>query len=127
MPDPLRQPRTLLDLDRRPYPVDDLLDWVQLLADGLGAVLYNQQVIHRLLLSISAKENVIMADLSALQTAVEATTTVEQSAIELLGQLAQMLRDAATDPAAIQALATQLDSKKAELADAVVQNTPVAP
>jgi replication-associated recombination protein RarA len=125
--DPLRQPRALLDLGRRPHPASELLDWVRLIADGLGAVLHNQQVIYRQLVQINLKEDIQMADLSALQTAVEATTTVEQSAIELLGQLAQMLRDAATDPAAIQALATQLDTKKAELADAVTANTPAAP
>lgn len=66
-------------------------------------------------------------DLTRLQTAVERDATVNQSAITLLNNLAQMLRDSADDPAAITALADQLDAQQQALADAVVANTPAAP
>jgi len=65
-------------------------------------------------------------DLSALQTEVEQQQSVVQSAITLIGGLAQQLRDAAGDPAAIQALADQLDASTNALAAAVEANTPAA-
>ncbi len=65
-------------------------------------------------------------DLSALQAEVEQQTAVVQSAITLINGLAQQLRDAAGDPAAVQALADQLDASTQALADAVAANTPAA-
>lgn len=67
------------------------------------------------------------ADLARLTAAVERDNTVNQSAITLLNNLSQMLRDAANDPAAINALADQLDAQQQALADAVVANTPAQP
>lgn len=66
----------------------------------------------------------IMANLSALQAAVEAENTVIDSAITLLNGLAEALRAAATDPAAVQALADEVGAKSAALAAAVQANTP---
>lgn len=66
-------------------------------------------------------------DLSRLQAAVARDTTVNQSAITLLGQLSQLLRDNAGDATAINALADQLDAQQSSLADAVTANTPAAP
>ena len=64
------------------------------------------------------------AELDRLTTEVSETKTVVDSAIALLGQLAQLIRDAASDPAAINALADELDAKSNELAEAVAANTP---
>ena len=100
---------------------------MQLLLEGVGAVLHNQRVIHRQLVSINQKEDLVMADLGALQTSVQATTDAEQAAIDLLGQLSALISQNATDPAALQALADQLDTKKNDLAAAIVANTPAAP
>ncbi len=65
-----------------------------------------------------------MADLTALIDAVNAQTTVQQSAIELLNQLSEQLRAAADDPQEIQALATQIQEQSAALSAAVAANTP---
>ncbi len=61
--------------------------------------------------------------LTELTAKVQANTTVTESAITLIQGLAQQLRDAATDPAAIQALADQLDAADSSLAAAVTANT----
>lgn len=62
------------------------------------------------------------ADLSALTTEVEEAAGVQQSAVTLLEGLAQAVRDAGTDPAALAALASQLDASTAALAAAVEAN-----
>lgn len=63
-------------------------------------------------------------DLSKITAAVERDRTVNESAVTLLGKLSEALRQAAGDPAAVQALADQLDANQQALADAVVANTP---
>lgn len=63
-------------------------------------------------------------DLTRVQSAVERDNTVTQSAITLLNSLAQMVRDTAGDPAAVNALADQIDANSTSLADAVSANTP---
>jgi hypothetical protein len=65
-------------------------------------------------------------DLTRLEAAVARDTTVNQSAITLLSQLSQLVRDTAGDPAKVAALADQLDAQQQALADAVTQNTPAA-
>jgi hypothetical protein len=65
-------------------------------------------------------------DLTRLEAAVERDTTVNQSAITLLSQLSQLVRDTAGDPAKVTALADQLDAQQQALADAVTANTPAA-
>lgn len=69
----------------------------------------------------------IMADLSAIESEVSEQTEVVASAITLLNDLAQALRDAAGDPEAIAALAADIDANTAALAAAVAANTPEAP
>ena len=66
----------------------------------------------------------VMADLSALQQEVAENTDAVASASALLSSLSQQLRDSAGDPAAVQALADQLDANNQALAQAVVDNTP---
>jgi len=70
------------------------------------------------------QETQIMADLTNLTAAVAAETTAEQSAITLLTTLAADLAAAKTDPAAIQAIADQMNTNAAALGAAVVANTP---
>ena len=65
-------------------------------------------------------------DLSRVEAAVARDNTVNQSAITLLGQLAQLVRDTAGDAAKVNALADALDAQQQALADAVTQNTPAA-
>lgn len=72
-------------------------------------------------------EEAMATDLSVITQEVAENGDAIASATSLLGTLAQMLRDAATDPVAIQALADQIDSNTNALAAAVVANTPAAP
>lgn len=62
-----------------------------------------------------------------LTAQVEATKTVEQSAITLLNGLSAQIAALKEDPAALQKLADDLKAKGQELADAVTANTPAAP
>ncbi len=70
-----------------------------------------------------------MATLADIQAAVAAEKTVEDSVVQLLGQISQQLKDAiaANDPAAMQAVVDQLDANAKAMSDAVVANTPAAP
>jgi len=67
-----------------------------------------------------------MTDLTALQQAVANETTVEQSLITLFNGLAQQLKDAGSDPVAIQAVVDQLNQNAANMAAAITANTPAA-
>lgn len=74
--------------------------------------------------ALQATENQEMADLSALTAAVEAETTVAQSAVTLLVQLHDMLVAAGTDPQALADLAATIQANTDALSAAVVANTP---
>lgn len=65
--------------------------------------------------------------LDRLTTEVSENTSVIESAIVLIEGLAQALRDAAADPAAVNALADRLDAQSNALASAVAANTPTPP
>lgn len=65
-------------------------------------------------------------DLTRLTAAVEKEKTVDESAATLLAQLSGLLKAHANDPAAINALADQLDVQSDALAAAVTANTPAA-
>lgn len=69
----------------------------------------------------------IMSDLTQLTADVAADTSVDQSAIVLLQGLKAALDSAGTDPVALAALSTQLETNAAALAAAVTANTPAAP
>ena len=64
-----------------------------------------------------------MASLEALTAEVNENTSVVESAVTLIGALAQELRNAAGDPEAVQALADQLDANTQALA-AAIDNVP---
>jgi len=76
----------------------------------------------------SNREEKVLMTLAELKATVEAERTVIDSAIVLLNGLAQQLKDAIAngDPAAIQAIADELDAQSRALAEAVVANTPAA-
>jgi hypothetical protein len=81
----------------------------------------------RMLRTLTKVEVYEMATLDELQVQVASNTDVVQSAVVLIAGLADQLQAAATDPAAVQALAEQLRSNNQVLADAVAANTVVAP
>lgn len=80
----------------------------------------------QILRRLDQQEQSIMTDLISLSAAVAQSRTVQDSAISLINQIADALADAKTDPAAIQALADQLNAQAASLAAAVTENTPAA-
>lgn len=79
--------------------------------------------------AIKQLEENTMATLADIKAKVEADHEVDMSAITLLQQLSQMLKDAQAsgDPAAMQEIIDLLDNNQRELADAVTANTPAAP
>jgi hypothetical protein len=75
---------------------------------------------------ILQKQVIQMALLDDLEAKVEQVRSVEDSAVLLLQQLSQALKDAGTDPARLQAIIQKLDNDQTTLAAAIVQNTPAA-
>lgn len=69
-----------------------------------------------------------MATLQDVLIDVQAESDLDDSIIVLLASISQQLKDAqaSNDPAAIQAVITQIDANKKKLSDAVVANTPAA-
>jgi hypothetical protein len=67
------------------------------------------------------------AEVDRIKSSVQQLTDVNHSAITLLGDLASRVRALQADPAALTALADEIDQRKAELAQAVLTNTPAAP
>jgi uncharacterized coiled-coil protein SlyX len=76
------------------------------------------------LLSISDQLRRIAMTLDELKVKVDNQTTVIGSVKTLLTNLSQRLKDAATDPAKVQAIADEISANSQDLADAVVSNTP---
>lgn len=72
------------------------------------------------------REDMIMADLSGVQAAVQQETDVTASAVTLLNQLADQVAALGTDQASVDALADQIRGQASALADAVTANTPAA-
>ncbi len=90
------------------------------LGPGLGDVL-------KLLQEIRKDVKKMSAELDRLTTEVSETSTVVDSAVALIQGLAEQIRQLATDPAALNALADSLDTKTNELAAAVAANTSTPP
>ena len=65
--------------------------------------------------------------LDDLKTQVQANTDAEDASATLLGQLADIIKANANDPAKVQALGDQLKAHADALAAAIVANTPAAP
>ena len=80
-----------------------------------------------MLCRILAKENIMASDLDSLTAEVTNNTSVEQSAITLIQNLAAAITAAGTDPVALASLVSQLQTNDAALAAAVTANTPAAP
>jgi uncharacterized protein YoxC len=72
---------------------------------------------------ILSKGDAMTAALDKLTQEVEETKTAVDSAITLIGGLAQQIRDLKDDPAKLEALANELDAKQKAIADAVAANT----
>jgi hypothetical protein len=79
-------------------------------------------------LNANSRSNKNMAgEFDALQQQVHSNTDVVTGAITLINGIADRIAAAGTDPAALQALTTELQNKDQELAAAVAANTPAPP
>jgi chromosome segregation ATPase len=79
---------------------------------------------NRRLTRIEGKLTSMSAELDKLTADVQRTTDVEDSAIKLLQGLSTQIASLKNDPAALQQLSQQLNSKADDLAAAIVANTP---
>lgn len=84
------------------------------------------QINQSLIASLTQGAN-MSAELDSLTAQVHESAAVEASAIILIQGLADQLRAIANDPAAITALADQLNASEQALSAAIVANTPAAP
>ena len=87
------------------------------------------QLIHlvqQVLQAVQQAKEAVMADLNSLTLQVERVESVGESAVTLLNGLADLLRQSASDPAAINALAARLSAESDNIAAAVTANTPAA-
>lgn len=80
--------------------------------------------IRHLLALLLQMEGIQMKEIDDLQAATEEETTVNQSAITLLTNLAALIEANKADPAKLTALATQIRQNSADLAASVSTNTP---
>jgi hypothetical protein len=77
-----------------------------------------------ILAALESMESNIMAKLDDIIADVADESTVDDSIITLLNNIAQQLKDAGQDPAKLQALQDAIDANKAKIAAAVAANTP---
>lgn len=73
---------------------------------------------------LTAQGVTIMADLTTLTNDVATETTVMESAETLITGLASQITAAGTDPVALKALTTTMETNASQLAAAVAANTP---
>lgn len=97
------------------------------IGDSLAEIIDRLERIERKLGTARRKEHDIMEDLTDIKAAIEENTSVDQSAIALLEDLADRLDAAQDDPAAIADLAASIRTSSADLAAAVAANTPSGP
>jgi hypothetical protein len=96
------------------------------LTDRLWRIEQTLQAIMWMLARISNMEAKEMAKIDDVANAVQQESAVDDSAIALLQNLTQMIRDAGTDPAKLDQVLSSIDANRQRLADAVAANTPGA-
>jgi len=90
-------------------------------------IISQQKTILSLLTKGDSKMSTLIEAIAALQAEVAAETTVEQSAITLIKNIADQLSAVAGDPEAVMELVDQMKQSSEALAAAVLANTPAAP
>ena len=111
------------------------MNWIDLLYwRALQAINDKMDRILTTLDQVKAQEKIMSAELEALEAQVKENEEVEQSALVLINGLADRVKEladevaaAGADPAKLVALAAELDASAANLAAAVVANTPAEP
>jgi len=80
------------------------------------------------LLKLSERREIAMAgEIERLEGTITPLTDAVQGAETLLSELSRLIRDGANNPARIIQVADQIDARRAQLAAAVVANTPAVP
>lgn len=92
----------------------------------LALILERVQVIDRKETKQLRQEADMSAQIDNLKAKVAKNTDQIQSTIVFIQGLAQQIRDNREDPAALDAMAEELDTRDRELADAVAANTPAS-
>lgn len=87
--------------------------------DVMHALFRQDKVLHHILREL----HIMQKALQELSDAVEQQTTVVDSVVTLITQMATQIRDAADDPAEIRRLADRLEKNNEALAQAAVTNT----
>ncbi len=108
-----------------------ILDWLiggklDSIAAGIGKLSDGLSRVNQRLDSVFAtlKELPAMSQaLDRLKTEVQESTAVAKSAVQLISGLSAQIRDLKDDPAALEALADELDASQQELAAAIAANT----
>jgi hypothetical protein len=77
--------------------------------------------------TLATERKTLMAFIDDLEAKVAAESTVDDSIIALLNQIAQALKDAGVDPARQAAVLASLQANADKIAAAVTANTPAAP
>jgi hypothetical protein len=80
----------------------------------------------KILKDVRGKEEAMSKELDSLTAEVQATVTLEQSAITLINGLAAQIVALKDDPAALQALSESLTTQATALSVAITANTPPA-
>jgi hypothetical protein len=94
---------------------------------GQGAQILNRLAsIETKLDSIIKQEKLMASQLDDIRAAVTEAVTVEKSAVVLLNGLSEKLIASQNDPAAIAEIAASIRAESADLAKAVVANTPAS-
>lgn len=89
--------------------------------EGLACAIFSLEALVR------TEFRTMSAALDRLTREVSETKEVAASAVAMIEGLAQQIRDLKDDPAALEALANELDASQAALAAAVAANTPSEP
>ena len=98
--------------------------WSQRHHDEIKTMLEHSHFLqHRILERIDT----MSAELDRLTASVAKLTTAEKSLVALVAGLAELIRNNASDPAALNKLADDIDADSKEITDAVAANTPAAP
>lgn len=92
---------------------------------AVGQILFIVRGLNAQQAALNRQEEKIMAGMDDLRVEVEKVKSAEDSAVVLIGAIAQQLKDAlaANDPAAIQAVIDDLETHTQPLAAAVAANT----
>ena len=94
------------------------------IVDLLRQLLAGQQAIKAL---IEKGFNTVSPELSTLKAQVDKNTSIEESAVTLIQGMAAQMQAAKEDPAAIQALADELNASASDLSAAIQANTAPPP